>query len=313
MDKLRAMQTFVAIAEAGSLTAAAKTLGSSLPTVVRLLAALEAELGVQLLQRTTRRSALTDAGRRYLERCQEAQALLQQADAEARAERSQPVGRLSVTAPVLFGQRHVIAGVAAFVERYPGVAAEVQLQDRVVDLLEEGLDVAVRIGALKDSSMIGREVGRMRRLTVAAPSYLARHGAPAKPADLLEHNCIRFYRGSASSWTFRVDGKTASVPVRGNLSVNQVAAAAEVCAAGLGVGNFFAYQVAEHVANGALRVLLSDYETPARPISIVYPATRLLPLRTRLFIDFLAQHIAAERARWERVAPRGRQPRSRRG
>ncbi len=309
MDKLRAMQAFVAIADAGSLTAASRALESSLPTTVRLLAALEAELGVRLVNRTTRRLSLTDAGRRYLERCREAQALIVEAEAEARAEQSQPVGKLRVTAPVLFGQRHVVRGIAAFVSRYPQVSVEVKLADRVINLVEEEVDVAVRIGRLADSSLIARDVGRMRRLTVAAPSYLARRGVPERPLQLLEHNCIRLRPGAGRSWTFRVKGKTWTLPVKGNLSVNQVAAAAEVCAAGLGIGNFFAYQVAAHLANGALSVLLAEYEVPPRPVSLVYPAARLLPARTRLFIDFMAEHIARESPSWQPSPARERAPR----
>src|SRR5689334_22180973 len=156
MDKLRAMRTFVAIADGGSLTAAARELESSLPAVVRLLAALEAELGARLLQRTTRRIALTEAGRRYLERCRAVDTLIGEAEAELRAEQTQPRGLLTLTAPVLFGTRHITSAVSAFVQRYPEVRVEFLLLDRVVNLVEEGIDVGVRIGELEDSSLIAR-------------------------------------------------------------------------------------------------------------------------------------------------------------
>jgi DNA-binding transcriptional LysR family regulator len=310
MDKLRAMRTFVAIADAGSLTAAARAEDSSLPAVVRLLAGLEQELGTRLFQRTTRRITLTDAGRRYLERCREIDALLAEAEAELHAEQTEPQGRLSVTAPVLFGTRHVTNGVTAFVQRYPKVNVEVRLSDRVINLLEEGLDVGIRIGDLEDSSLIARPVGAMRRVTVAAPSYLEQRGTPEQPQELTGHNCIRFSRTGGSVWTFSVNGKPRSVSVTGNLSVNQTLAAAGACVAGLGIGNFFAYQVAAECYSGALRVLLASFETRPRPIHVVYPEARLLPARTRAFVDFIMRHILSEQRAWQLDEPKRRARRS---
>jgi DNA-binding transcriptional LysR family regulator len=272
-----------------------------LPAVVRLLAALEAELGARLIQRTTRRIALTEAGRRYLERCRELDALLGEAEAEVRAEQTEPRGTLTLTAPVLFGTRHVARGVLEFVRRYPEVKVEFQLLDRVVNLVEEGLDVGIRIGELEDSSLIARPVSTMRRLTVAAPSYLAAHGSPEHPRDLLAHNCIGFSGRGSGPWTFAVNGKSVSLAVKGNLDVNQSAVAALACAAGIGVGTFFAYQVAEELASGALEVLLASFELPPRPIQVVYPEARLLPARTRIFIDFIMRHIQAEQGAWQRL------------
>jgi DNA-binding transcriptional LysR family regulator len=299
MDKLRAMRTFVAIADAGSLTAAARVLESSLPAVVRSLAALEEELGTRLFNRTTRRSALTEAGRHYLERCREVQSLVEEAEAELHVEQTELRGRLVVTAPVLFGERHVASGVTAFVQRYPLVSVDVQLLDRVVNLVEEGIDVGIRIGALEDSSLIARPVASMRRLTVAAPSYLARWGVPEHPQDLLEHNCLRYLRGGVVVWSFVVGGKTLVLPVKGNFSANHTAVAAEACAAGLGIGTFFAYQIAPHLKTGALRVVLAGFEAPPRPIHVIYPAARLLPARTRAFIDAMQRHIQGEQAAWQ--------------
>lgn len=305
MGKLEAMRTFVSIADAGSLTAAARVQGRSLPAVVRTLAALEAELGVRLLARTTRRISLTQAGRHYLERCRQAQALVEEAEAELRAEQTEPQGKLIVTAPVLFGERHVSAAITAFVQRYPRVSVELRLLDRIVNLVEEGIDVGIRIGPLEDSSLIAQQVGSMRRVTVAAPSYLTEHGTPAHPKDLLAHNCVCFWLPGAPVWAFRANGKPLSVPVRGNLSVNQSAVAAQACVAGLGIGNFFAYQVAPHLASGALRLLLTGFETPPRPIHVVYPEARLVPARTRVFIDAVKRHIAAEQSVWQPDKRRG--------
>jgi DNA-binding transcriptional LysR family regulator len=303
VDKLRAMRSFVAIADAGSLTAAARSQGSSLPAVVRLLAALESELGVRLFHRTTRRIALTDAGRRYLERCRELLGLMDEAEAELTAQQTEPRGELRVTAPVLFGQRHVVAGVTGFAQRYPQVDIQVVLLDRVVNMVEEGIDVGIRIGVLDDSSLIAQHVGTMRRLTVAAPSYLERKGVPEHPRELLAHNCVRSSGAGTSEWTFSDNGKPVTVRARGNLSFNHAAAAADACVAGLGVGNFFAYQVAPFLANGALRVMLERFERPPRPIHIVYPEARLLPARTRAFIDFIKRHLLGQQAAWQPVAP----------
>lgn len=299
MDKLKAMRTFAAIADAGSLTGAARALDTSLPSVVRVLAALESELGVRLFQRTTRRVAITEAGRRYLERCREALALVDEAEAELRAEQSEPRGRLSITAPVLFGERHVVSGVAAFLGRHPQVTAEVHLFDRVVNLVEEGIDLGVRIGALDDSSLIAQQVGSMPRVTVASPRYLKAHGTPTQPKDLLSHNCLRFSRAGASHWNFVAGGKPLALSVRGNLSINHSAAAARACVAGLGVGTFFAYQVMPQVKSGELRVVLAEFAVPPVPIHVVYPEAKLLPARTRVFIDFIKRHLAAEEPAWQ--------------
>jgi DNA-binding transcriptional LysR family regulator len=300
------MHTFATIVDAGSLTAAARALNSSLPAVVRLLAALEQALGARLLQRTTRRLTLTDAGRRYLERCREVLALVNEAEAELRAEQTTPRGRLRVTAPVLFGTRHVASGITAFIQRYPEVSVDALLLDRVVNLVEEGVDVGVRIGKLDDRSLIARPVARMRRLTLAAPSYLARRGTPQHPRELAAHDCIRFAHGSAEAWTYQLDGKRLDVPVRGPLGVNQALAAVQACAAGLGIGCFLAYQVAPELASGALRVLLACFEPPAEPVHIVYPEARLLPARTRAFVEFMREHLERERGVWE---PSARKPR----
>ena len=301
MDRLQAMRTFVAIADAGSLTAAARLEGRSLPAVVRSLAGLEAELGVRLFQRTTRRISLTPLGHQYLERCRAAQALIDEAEAELHAEQTEPRGKLAVTAPVLFGQRHVASGITAYVQRYPKVNVEVQLLDRVVNLVEEGIDVGIRIGPLDDSSLIAQVVSSMRRLTVAAPSYLRRHGVPAHPKDLLAHNCVRFWRTGPAPWVFEVGGKPLSIAVKGNLSINQSEAAAEACVAGVGIGSLLAYQVAPQLASGALRVILTGFERPPSPIHIVYPEARLVPARTRTFIEFIKQHISVEQRAWQEV------------
>lgn len=299
MDKLKAIQTFVSIADSGSLTAAANELRCSLPSVVRTLAALEGELGARLFNRTTRRIALTDEGRQYLAHCRQLLTALNEAEAELRAEHSEPQGRLVVTAPVLFGQLHVCGAITRFAQRYPGVNVEVHLLDRVVDLIAEGFDVGIRIGELEESTLVARRVGQLRRIVVATPDYLERHGEPRHPDELLQHNCLKFTGASALMWNFLDGKKRLTVPVRGNFSCNQVAPVVDACLEGMGLGMFISYQVAPHVLSGALRIVLADYEPPPRPINVLYPQSRLLPARTRLFVDHLCESLRDQYAAWQ--------------
>lgn len=289
MDKLKAMATFVQIAEAGSLSAAARSSGASLPAVVRSLAALEAGLGVRLFNRTTRRIALTDEGRHYLDSCRNLLAALDEAESALRDEAGDLSGQLTLTAPVLFGQMYVAPAVTAFVQHHPGVRCRLLLFDRVTNLLEEGMDVGVRIGHLEDSSLIAHRVGTVRRMVVASPAYLARQGLPAHPKDLLKANCIGFSTGAGPWWAFEDKGRSYTLPVSGNLEFNHVAPAVDACAAGLGFGMFISYQVAHHLADGRLQVVLEDFEAPPRPISVVYPHARLQPARVRAVVEWLRE------------------------
>jgi DNA-binding transcriptional LysR family regulator len=291
MDKFRAMQTFVRIAEHGSLTAAAAALGTSLPSVVRALAAYEAALGVRLFHRTTRRISLTEEGRQHLERSRQILAALADAEGALRAESTAPAGHLNLTAPVLFGQMYVAPVVTRFVQRHPEMRCTLLLLDRVVNLLEEGLDLGIRIGRLQDSSLVAQTIGEVRRVVVATPAFLRRHGTPKHPRDLQQANCIRILSPRTGWGDFQENGRIFQVPVGGNLEFNHVWPAVQACAEGAGFGMFFSYQVEPLLARKALRVVLEDFELPARPISIVYPHARLLPARTRAFIDFARQEI----------------------
>lgn len=285
MDKLKAMKTFTLIADEGSLTGAARALGTSLPAVVRSLAALEAQLGVRLFNRTTRRVALTEDGKRYLERCRHALAAIDEAERAVSGDAAAPSGQLTVTAPVLFGQLHVAPVISRFLRRHPRVHVHALLLDRVVDLLDEGIDVGIRIGQLKDSSLVARPLGSVRRVVVASPALLRRHGVPKHPRELLDANCLRF-SGNALGWTLYQDGAPFKLPVRGNLRFNHVAPLLDACAAGIGFGVFMSYQVAAYVERKALRVVLAEFEPPPQPVQVVYPQARLLPARARLFIDW---------------------------
>lgn len=303
MDKLRAMTAFVAIADRGSLTAAADALGTSLPSVVRILAALERELGARLLTRTTRRIALTDEGRDYLERARRVLAQVEEAEAALSARQVTPQGRIALTSSVMFGRLHVAPLVAEFLGAHPRVTAELLLLDRMVNLLEEGMDLGVRIGHLADSSLVAIPVGETRRVLCASPAYLRRAGIPAAPEDLAAHACIRFTGlNSGNEWEFRGPGKPRRVSVDGPLVSNQVDAALDAVVNGLGCGMFLCYQVRAAVAAGRLRYLLRDHEPPPVPIQVVYPQGRLMASRVRTLLDWLVPRLR------QRLAPQGSVP-----
>ena len=291
MDKLKAMQIFMRIADEGSLTAAAQALDSSLPVVVRALAALEAHLGVRLFNRTTRRISLTEEGKHYLENCRQLLAAMEDAESALTTEAAEPAGNLTITAPVLFGQMYVAPAVIRFVQRYDRMRCNVVLLDRVVNLLEEGMDVGIRIGPLEDSSLIAQSLGSMRRMVVASPDYLRRHGLPKHPKDLLNANCIRFSAATGPWWTFYEGTKQFNVPVTGNLDFNQAAPALDACLAGMGFGMFISYQIEPYLTHKRLKIVLEKFEPPPRPISIVYPHARLLPARTRVFVEWIKQEL----------------------
>lgn len=288
MDRLAAMRAFVEIADRGSLTAAAEALDRSLPTMVRVLAQLEDHLGTRLLQRTTRRSYLTAEGRDYLQRCRRILADVEDAERAVGRGQGEPRGLLRITAPVLFGQLHVAPAVIDFLRRNPRVQVDLSLLDRMVNLVDEGMDLAVRIGDLVDSSMVAVPVAGMRRVICASPDLLRESGVPEHPSQLAERPCVRF-RGlpRGDTWTFVDGGRDLAVTVGGSFSGNQVAAAAEACASGLGFGSFLAYQVAAQVAAGRLQVVLEAYERPPQPVSLVYPESRIVSSRLRALLDWL--------------------------
>jgi len=282
------MRTFVEIVDRGSLSAAAETLGRSLPTMVRTLASLEHALGAVLLRRTTRRMALTEEGRAYLERCRRILADVNEAEDLVGATQGELRGQLRVTAPALFGQMHVASAVIEFIRRHRAVQVELLLLDRVVDLVDEGIDAAVRIARLPDSSMIGIPVAKMRRVVCASPALLRSTGLPERPEALANHPCVRFHGlAPGGTWHFRNGGKEIAVPVHGAFTTNQAAAAVEACAAGLGFGLFLAYQVEQEVRARRLEIVLREFEPPPIPVSLVYAEARLLSPRLRVFLDWM--------------------------
>lgn len=287
MDKLRGIQTFIAIAERGSLTAAAEALDTSLPTVVRKLAELEASLGVRLFNRTTRRIHLTDEGHRYLAICKTTLGQLEEAEEALFDAKAKPSGKLVLTAPVLFGRLHVAPLVAEFMRMHPALSVEMLLLDRSIDLIEEGVDLAVRIGHLADSTLHAVPAGELQRVFCASPAYLKRHGLPKHPEELSSHAGIRFTgRSVLSEWQYRENGRNLTVRFTPRLITNSVDAAINACRDGLGIGAFLSYMVQAPVRAGELKPLLRKYESEPLPIHFLYPHSKLLSARVRAFIDF---------------------------
>ncbi len=291
MDKLHAMETFVRIVDGGSLTAAAEAMGTSPPTVVRSLAALERTLGVRLLNRTTRRVSPTDEGREYYERCRRVLAEVEAGEAALSARRAVPKGRLRLTASVMFGRMHVAPVVAAFLTREPAMEVELLLLDRVIDLVEEGIDAGVRIGQLPESSLVAIPVGQTQRVVCASPAYLRKAGTPKAPGELAAHRCVAFTGlVQTADWSFR--GRALQrVTVRPVLSTNQIDVAIDACVRGIGCAQFLSYQVEALIAAGKLKRLLPDFEPEPLPIQIVYPHARLLSPNVRAFVDFVVPRL----------------------
>lgn len=290
MDKLRAMRAFVRIVDEGSLTAAARSLDTSLPSVVRTLASLEEAIGLRLLNRTTRRLCLTEEGRVYLSTCRHVLGALEDVEHSLTAQGLEPKGVLTITAPVLFGQLFVGPSVARFVRRYEEVQCSMIFVDRIVNLLEEHIDVGIRIDHMDDSSLVAQRIGSTRRVVVASPAFLKKAKKPSHPRELVKAACVRAGR----PWFFQEKGRPFTVPISGHLDFNQAAAAIQACVDGMGFGMFLSYQVASLVEDKRLRIVLSEYETPALPLNIVYPSARLLPLRTRVFIDWMKKEFSGK-------------------
>jgi DNA-binding transcriptional LysR family regulator len=294
MDKLQAMATFVRIVDRGSLTAAGESLRSSLPSVVRTLAALEAALDVRLINRTTRRMALTDEGREYYARCQRVLADIDDAEAALSARRAVPKGRLRVTAPVMFGRMHVAPVITEFIAKYPAVRVELILLDRVVDLMEEGLDVAVRVGHLPDSSLVALPIGETCRVVCASPAYLKRAGTPVAIADLAAHRCLTFGGITpGDEWTFATGGKATRVTITPALASNQIDPVLDACVQGAGLGQFLSYQVAALLETRALKRVLAEFEPLPLPIHAIYPSARLLSSNVRALVDWAVPRLRA--------------------
>lgn len=289
MDRVRNLEIFAAVADLGSLSGAGRKLGLSAPAVTRAIAALEEHVGARLLTRTTRSVTPTEAGARLLNRTREILALVHQAEREAAGEAERPQGRLTVTASVTFGRMHVSALLLDFLRENPEVTASLLLVDRIVNLVEEAVDVAFRIGELPDSSLVARRVGAVRPVLVASPAYLDARGRPEHPRALADHEFLAITAIMPTpEWRYREGGEARRVPLRPRYEVNDAAAALVGALRGDGITSALSYMVVDELREGRLELVLEPYLPPPVPVHLVTPSTRLVAARVRAFLDFAA-------------------------
>ncbi len=301
MDRLKQIESFVAVSTKGSLTAAAHAEGVAPAVIGRRIDALEERLGVKLLVRTTRRITLTHEGSAFLEDCQRLLADLANAEASVSAGGVKASGHLRVTAPAGFGRRHVAPLVPGFIAQHPEVSLSLNLSDRVVDIVNEGFDCAIRVGDLPDSSLVSIRLADNRRLCVAAPSYLQRAGMPASPADLSRHECLTLSSDASQTrgWAFQVDGEVSHLRPSGRIDCSDGQVLHEWCLGGMGIAWRSTWEVEQDVQAGRLNVLLEDFAAPPNGIYAVFPQRKHLPLRVRLWIDFV-KHTYGDISYWSR-------------
>jgi DNA-binding transcriptional LysR family regulator len=299
MDRLEAMSLLIAVAEAGSLTAAGRKLGVPLPTVSRKISELEAHLMTRLLTRSTRRLSLTEAGAAYAAAAKRILDEVNEAERAASGEHAAPRGEIVITAPLAFGRLHVLPVIAEFLARWPEIDVRLVLADRNLHLIDDHVDIAVRIGALADSTLVSTRVGAVRRVVCGSPAYFAAHGAPQRPEDLAALSAVTFDQLSSSEhWSFR-DPKSkreTRVVMRSRLSVNTAEAAIDGAAAGLGVTRVLSYQAAQPVLGGKIQIVLADYEPAPSPVSLIHAGQGLMPLKVRMLLDFAAPRLRARLA-----------------
>jgi DNA-binding transcriptional LysR family regulator len=289
VDRLEAMAILLSVVEKGSFSAASRALHMPLATVSRKVSELESHLGTQLLVRTTRRVALTEAGAAYAGSARRVLEIIDETERTAAGEFHAPRGELVLTAPVLFGRLHVLPVVADFLAIYPEINVRLALTDRNIDLIEEHVDMAARIGSLPDSSVIATRIGSMRTVVCASPQLLTRHGVPKSPEDLANWPCVNFdFRSPAPTWPFRSKEGIRETPVKPRLSVSTAEAAVWAAAQNVGLTRVFHYQCADAVRDGSLKIILKDFEVDPLPVHLIHAARGALPLKMRAFLDFAA-------------------------
>jgi DNA-binding transcriptional LysR family regulator len=294
MDRLESMSMLVAVADAGSLSAAGRRLNVPLTTVSRKVSELEAHLGTQLIQRSSRRITLTDAGTAYLEACRRILDDIGEAERAASGEYQTPRGELMITAPVVLGRLHVLPIICHFLKVYPEIDVRLVQSDRNINLTDEHIDLAVRIGALPDSSMTATRVGEVRRVVCGSPDYFAAHGVPAHPEDLADHACvITDVLNSPDVWCFGAGQTETAVAIRPRMFVTTAEAAIDAAVAGIGVARLLSYQVARALGEGALIRILEAFEPPPQPVNLLYAGGKLVPLKLRAFLDFATPRLRA--------------------
>ena len=296
MDRFQALTVFARVVELGSFARAAERLDLSTSAVSRHVAELEAHLAVRLLNRTTRRLSLTESGRAFFERCVQLLADLDEAEQAVSAAAVVPRGTLKLTCSITFGIRHIAAAIAAFAQRYPDVRFEIELSDRAVDIVEEGLDLAIRIGAIGSQALIARRIGTTQMVCYAAPSYLSAHGTPATPDDLTRHACLTYaYSAAGNVWSFREpNGREHTVRVGGIAHANNGQMLAALATAGMGIAYEPDFIIAPELRAGLVVPLLAGYTPQSSGIFAVYPSRRHLSAKVRAFVDFLVERFAAK-------------------
>ena len=296
MDLLSGMRLFARVVETGGFTAVARESGASQPTISRTIAALEAHLGVRLLNRSSRAVTLTDDGRHFYERARGALEAVAEAESSVGPRRGEPSGLLRLGTPVAFGRLHVAPRIPAFLERHPQVAVEVAMNDAFVDLVGEGLDLAIRVGDLVDPSLIARRIGIARRVTVASTAYLDRYGVPFTPADLAGHDCVIYTRlATGHRWHFESRDGPVQVDVQGRFRADNSEAVREAVIGGAGIAVMPVWLFQDEIECGLVRIVLERFEPTRLPIHAVYPSRRLLAAKVRAMMDFIAAEFAGVR------------------
>ncbi len=292
MDRFEAMRTLLAAVDGGSLSAASRALGMPLPTVSRKVSELEAHLGTQLVVRTARKLLLTEAGQGFVPAARRLLGELDDAERAASGEYRTPRGDLLVTAPIAFGRLHILPLVLDFLRATPEVNVRLALADTTMDLVDNHIDVAARLGRLPDAGLVALRVGEVRWITVASPGYLARRGTPATPAQLANHDCLAFEGLQTSrNWSFGPGTDRSPVAIRPRLGVNTADALIEAVAEGFGIARMTSYQAAAAIREGRLVSLLRNYEPEPIPVHLIYTGSPLLPLKLRVFLDFAAPRL----------------------
>ncbi len=295
MDRFHSIQVFVKVAENGGFAAAARNLAISPPAVTRAIAMLEDRLGTRLFIRTTRTVRLTESGERFLQDARRILLELEEAEDAAIGSHAAPRGELRITAPVLFGRKYVTPILGEFLDTFPMVNAQTLFVDRVVNLMDEGLDVAIRIGELPDSSLTAVRVGSVRQIMFASSEYIKNHDPPRRPEDLGEHRLVQAVNmGSAPVWPFQEYGKPLSIRVEPRLRMNTNDAVIELVSAGWGISRLMSYQIASDLADGRLQSVLDDFELPPLPIHVVHQEGRMVSAKVRAFVDFMVDRLRAD-------------------
>jgi len=306
METFSSIPVFVAVVENGSFSRAALRLGTSKSAVSKRIRELENRLGVQLLHRTTRQLSLTEAGERYFEYAVKAVVAAGEGVDSVTQLQGNPKGELKINTPMSFGRLHIAPLVADFLAKYPDIRLNMVMEDKIVDLVEGGYDLAIRGGNLQDSSLIARRLAPCRSVICASPGYLEKHGEPGRPEDLLNFNCINFsYFSGGSDWTFYSDSGPVKVKVGGNYQVNNSEALQQAALAGLGIAKIPTFVVGEDIAAGRLLPLLKDYQLPMQTFYAVFPQRRHLPAKVRVFLDFIIERLGGDRPYWDTQVSEG--------